>query len=201
MPARVPTRLAAATVLMTVVLAGCGLTDPYQQHTIVSRPTTATPAPLPSDQADPAPERGGTTPQSTHAEPTTLAPDAALASPQAALERYAQLYLNWNATNVVQVQRRLASISIGQARAQALQAAASANRDPELANSRLANRGEVIAVSPGLASAGGRWVIVTSEQTTGQGDYQGLPPTQHIIYAQLTRTHAGYVVSQWAPQN
>jgi hypothetical protein len=201
MPARVPTRLAAATALMTVVLASCGLTDPYQQHAVISRPTTATPAPPPSDQADPAPERGGTTPQSTHAEQTTLAPDAAQASPQAALARYARIFLNWNVRDVVQVQRRLASISLGQARAQALQAAASAARDGELAASRLANHGQVIALAPGQASAAGRWVIVTSERTTGQGDYQGLPPTQHLIYAQLTRTPAGYVVSQWAPQN
>jgi hypothetical protein len=200
MTARTLTRLIAAAVV-TVAIAGCGLTDPYQQHTITSRPTTATPAPPPSDQADPAPERGGTTPQSTHTEQSTLAPDAALASPQAAVERYARVYLNWTARDVVQAQRRLASISLGQARAQALQAAASAARDGELAASRLANHGQVIALAPGQASAAGRWVIVTSERTTGQGDYPGLPPTQHIIYAQLTRTRSGYVVSQWAPQN
>ena len=31
-------------------------------------------------------------------------------------------------------------------------------------------------------------MIVTSELTTGAGDYQGLPPTLHIIYARVTNT-------------
>ena len=34
-------------------------------------------------------------------------------------------------------------------------------------------------------------MLVTSEQTTGKGDYAGLPPTLHVIYAQVTRDPDG----------
>ena len=44
-------------------------------------------------------------------------------------------------------------------------------------------------------------MLVTREQTTGQGDYAGLPPTLHVIYAQLTATANGWVVTRWQPQN
>jgi hypothetical protein len=43
-------------------------------------------------------------------------------------------------------------------------------------------------------------VIVTSETTSGQGDYSGLPPTLHVTYAQLTDTHHGWIVTAWNPQ-
>ncbi|MFZ1996725.1 MAG: hypothetical protein WAU75_21605 [Solirubrobacteraceae bacterium] len=201
MPARALTRV--IPVLAALPLAGCGLTDPYQQHSpaaTTAATTTAATAGRP-DQGDPAPERGGTIPTAAQAAQNRLAVDAAKGTPQATLERYAAIYLNWSAANVIAVQHRLAAVSLGQARAQALQAAASAARDPELARSHVANHGQVIAISPGRGPAGGRWVIVTSEQTSGQGDYAGLPPTLHITYAQVTRTRSGWVVSGWAPQN
>jgi hypothetical protein len=189
--------LAAALALM---LAGCGLTDPYQQRSTTSVPI-ATAARTRADQTDPAPERGGTIPSPAQAAQTRLTAGASQATPQATLERYAAIYLNWNSTNVIQVQRELASISLGQARAQALQAAANAGHDPQLSGSHISNRGQVIAASPRHGSASGEWVIVTSEQTSGRGDYRGLPPTLHIIYARLERTGRGWVISEWSPQN
>ena len=44
-------------------------------------------------------------------------------------------------------------------------------------------------------------MVVTREQTIGKGDYAGLPPTLHVIYAQLTRTANGWVVTRWQPEN
>ena len=49
-----------------------------------------------------------------------VAVGAAQQTPQAALERYARLYVNWTADRVAGIQRELASLSTGQARAQAL---------------------------------------------------------------------------------
>ena len=103
-----------------------------------------------------------------------------------ALTRYALLYINWTAANVAANQRQLAAISLGQARAQALQAAASLARDPELTKSAVSNTGTVVAIERWARRGRGLWVLVTREQTTGQGDYAGLPPTLHVIYAQLT---------------
>jgi hypothetical protein len=191
-----------AAVAVLAMLGGCGFTNPYQSSPTHSTTTqAATRTPPPADQRDPPPERGGMIPPAARAPQSKLAGGAGRPTPHMALERYTAMYLNWTAANVIAAQRRLASISLKQARAQALQAAASAARDPQLTNSHLANHGRVIAVSPGQGDAAGKWVIVTSEQTSGQGDYQGLPPTLHIIYAQLTNTSQGWVISGWLPQN
>jgi hypothetical protein len=187
-------------IAAAAAIAGCGLHDPYRTTTTSSSPARHASAPA-ADQRDPAPERGGTIPNNARAAQRTRAAGAARPTPQEALARYAAAYLDWNADNVIRVQRALASISLGQARAQAQQAAATAARDPQLTHRHVANHGQAIAIAPGEHAAAGQWVIVTSEQTTGDGDYHELPPTLHVIYAQLTHTGRGWVVSEWQPQN
>ena len=186
------------SVLGAAALAGCGISDPYtakQSAATSARAPVATVA-----NADPAPERGGTIPAAARAAQTRVAVGGAQPTPQGALERYARLYVNWTADRVVGIQRELASLSTGQARAQALQAAASYARDQTLTQSNVGNIGRLVAISASVPTPG-QWVLVTSEQTSGTGDYAGLPPTLHVIYAQVTRTPAGWVVSEWAPQN
>ena len=151
--------------------------------------------------ADPAPERGGTIPNAAHAAQSELAASARMPTPQAALERYANLDINWTAHTVAGIQDQLAAISLGQARAQALQAAASYGHDSTLQSSQVANTGTVIAVAPGQGPAASWWVIVTRETTTGQGDYAGLPPTDHVTDAQVQHTRNGWVISSWSPQS
>ncbi len=193
--------------LLAVLIAGCGLSNPYQSST--RRPPAACPTPTATstssttaaDFSDPPGERGGTIPHSAQAAQDKLAAGAAASTPQAALKRYADLDINWQAATVAAHQRQLASISLSQARAQALQAAASAARDPLLTHSQVANHGQLIALTPGTGAAASDWVLVTSEHTTGQDNYAGLPPTLHVTYAQVTHTHRGWVVSQWSPQN
>ena len=187
-------------------LAGCGITDPYRRPPPAAPTTTATSTPTTTtrrraDSGDPAPERGGTIPAAAQAAQQNLAAGAGEPTPRAALERYARLYLNWAAAGLVTRQRQLAALSLGQARAQALQAAASAARDPELTRSHVTNPGQRHRDRPGSGAASGRWVLVTRETTTGTGDYTGLPAALHVIYAQVTHTPAGWIVSQWSPQN
>ena len=208
-----PPRLTPTLLATALALAGCGISNPYQSTTrtttsaanTASRARTpaaaASTATAPPDAGDPVPERGGTIPRRAQATENKLLGGAARPTPEAALKRYATTYLNWNATHVIAIQHQLAAISLGQARAQAQQAAVSAARDPQLTTSQVANRGQVIAIAPGQADATGQWVIVTNEQTTGHGDYQDLPATLHIIYAQLTNTRQGWVISGWQPQN
>ena len=197
-------RLPAALAIV-LTLAGCGLSDPYtSQHrattsTSTSAISTTTTATVPN--ADPAPERGGTIPNAAHAAQNKLAASAGMPTPQAALERYANLDINWTARTVAGIQDQLAAISLGQARAQALQAAASYGRDSTLQASQVANTGTVIAIAPGQGSAAGLWVIVTRETTTGEGDYAGLPSTDHVTDAQVEHTEHGFVVSAWSPQS
>ena len=197
---RLPAALAVA-----LTLAGCGLSDPYtSQHaatTSTSASTSTTSTTATATSADPAPERGGTIPNGSQAAQNNPAAGAGRPTPEAALERYANLDINWTAKTVAGVQNQLAAISIGQARAQALQAAVSYGRDRTLQASQVANTGTVVAIAPGQASAAGWWVIVTRETTTGQGDYAGLPPTDHVTNAQVEHTRNGFVVSAWSPQS
>jgi hypothetical protein len=197
---RLPAALVAA-----LFLAGCGLTDPYaSQHPIttgIPTSTSTTSTAATETNADPAPERGGTIPNGAQAAQNTPAAGAGRPTPQAALERYANLDMNWNAKTVARVQDQLAAISVGEARAQALQAAATYGQDTTLQASRVANTGTVVAIAPGQGPAAGWWVIVTRESTTGQGDYAGLPPTDHVTDAQLEHTGNGWVISSWSPQS
>lgn len=192
-------------VLAAVSLAGClNVSDP-DRH-LAPAPTTATAtttaAGTTTPDPTPAPERGGTIPPAAHRAQQQLAREAGSKTPQAALSRYATLWCNWTAATVVARQRQLAAMSLGQARAQALQAAASLAADKTLAASHVATSGQVIAITLRLNATNATvgWVVVTQEQTTGAGAYHGLPATLHITYAQVAGTRAGFVVSAWSPQ-
>jgi hypothetical protein len=201
--ARVRARRVAVTLVALLVageLAGCaGIANPYQTASTATKSTST--AATPADTGDPTPERNGSVPGHDQGVIDHLGAGAGRTSPQAALARYAELYVNWTAAGVAANQRQLAAISLGQARAQALQAAASFARDPELTKSAVSNTGSVVAIAPGQGAAAGLWVVVTREQTIGNGDYAGLPPTLHVIYALLTRTASGLVVTRWQPEN
>jgi hypothetical protein len=191
-------------VSAAVALAGCGLTDPYTakqpSSSVPNSTSTSTTPSAATTNADPAPERGGTIPADTRATQRRLAIGAGEPSPQSALERYARLYVNWSARTVATDQREIAAISVDEARAQALQAAATYAQDQTLKQSGVANSGHVVAIASSTTTPG-QWVLVTSEQTTGKGDYAGLPPTLHVTYAQVIHASSGWVVSEWAPQN
>jgi hypothetical protein len=201
---RQPNLRLPAALAIALILAGCGLTDPYtNQHseTISSTSTSTTSTIATATNADPVPERGGTIPSSAQAARNDTTAAAGRPTPQAALEQYVQLDINWTAKTVARVQQQLAAISIGQARAQALQAAASYERDSTLQASGVANTGTVIAIAPGQGPATDWWVVVTRESTTGKGDYAGLPATDHVTNAQVEHTRNGFVVSAWSPQS
>lgn len=189
-PARAAALLAAA-----VLLVGCSPDNPYGPQPTRPRTTSA------PDSPDPGPERGGTIPAAARAEQLTLAPAVAGPTPQAAFARYATVAVNWSWRDLAAVERRLATLSLGRARAQALQAAAHAAADTTLRQQRIRNSGRAVSIAPGQGQAAGRWVIVTNERTSGRGAYAGLPPTLHVTYAQVTHTRRGFVVTRWQPQN
>jgi hypothetical protein len=193
--------------LTALIAGGCGITDPYQQHAPAGTSTvtsTATNAPQATTRTDdPSDRPAGNYPPVQITLGATGQAAVPLGEPtsQAALERYARLDTNWSAQTLRQTRRTLAAISLGSARANALQAAASYGRDTVLLHSQVRNTGTVIAIAPDQAGPAGRWVIVTRETTVGQGDYAGLPPALHVVYAQVIHTRSGWVVSEWAPQN
>lgn len=195
-----PTQIvcAAAAAATAIALGGCvSIHNP--DATLKHRTTPATASASAPADPTPVPERGGTIPARARQAQQQLAAGAGAGSPTGALARYATVWSNWTAATVIAHQRQLAGISLGQARAQALQAITSLQHDQTLAKSQVSNSGQVVAIAPALHTPG-EWVIVTSERTSGQGNYAGLPPTLHVTYAQLTHTNHGYVVSQWSPR-
>jgi hypothetical protein len=177
-------RAAVATGWLALVLAGCGISDPYT----TTQPSSST---VSSHGAD-VPDDDGLSP------PRMIAtPRAAAASPQVALARYAALYVNWTAASLSGDERRLVTLSTGQARAQAL--AESNHPAPAVARYAVSNSGSVVAIGEGRGVERGRWAVVTVEQTNGYGPYLGLPATSHVTWATVVRVAQGWIVSGWYP--
>jgi len=171
-----------------VAISGCGITNPYQH------PSHTAPAGTTSAQTSTA---------STSAAASTPPPVGAISgssSPQAAIERYATDDINWSSATLGADQRHLASISLGAARAMALQAAATYGAGSQLQRSKVANSGQITSIAAGQGPLRGRWVITTQEHTGGTGDYAGLPAQAHVYYARVQHTTTGWVISQWSPQ-
>jgi len=171
-------------------LTGCGIHDP-DRRVANPRPTTAAPATQPAGSPE-ASEHDG--PEQAAA-PRPAAADLA-STPQAALERFARLYVNWTAAQLPERARQLAAASIGQAHSQVLGLAANTQT---LERYQVTNTGTVVAIAPGQGEEQGRWAVVTNELTSGSGPYLGLPATSHVTWATVTRQPDGYVVSTWYP--
>jgi hypothetical protein len=194
----IPVLLAPAAV----GLAGCGITDPYTAQQATTTPHAPTTGPVVTatvtDPSEPPPFKTTATAGSG----VTQAPvRAGASSPRQALELYTGLYVNWTAQTIGAHQRQLAGLAGGTARAAALQAAASYGRDNLLEHSHVSNTGVLVSIAAGKGPEHGDWVIVTSERTTGQNDYAGLPATAHVTYAHVTHTPDGWVINRWSPQS
>jgi hypothetical protein len=126
-------------------------------------------------------------------------PAAAQPTAQAAVERFASLYMNWTYRTLADEQRALASAAVGEARRDALQAATAAH-NPQLTRNRVWNRGEILAMAPDRARPG-RWLIVTREETGGSAEYRALPASSHVIVALAVAAGGGWAIEQWQPQS
>jgi len=169
---------------LALTLAGCGITDPYATSQRTSSIVRNQEASVPDDDGPSPP-------------PLRITAGAAAPTAQAALAHYGSLYVNWTAATLAADERKLASLSTGQARAQAL--AEKLHPSPTVARYAVSNSGSVVAIAEGQGTERGRWAVVTVEQTNGYGPYQGLPATSHVTWATVAQVAAGWVVSGWYP--
>lgn len=207
-----------ATALLAVTCGGCGeshssparATRAAAGPSITLTPAQATPpttTPRPQrneareDPHEPIPERGGTIPAAAKRRQDSVTQSALSPTPQQALTRFGELYVNWSARTVRGHQLALAGISIGAARLEAEQVAARVQGNSVIGQDSVSNSGEVISVARGSGSASGSWVVVTREHTEGIRGYANLPSRIQITYAQLRHTQGGWVVSSWQPQH
>jgi hypothetical protein len=124
-------------------------------------------------------------------------------SPQTAVIRFANAYINWNYADVAVRLSALARISVGQARSAMQLAAAQVSADSTLRGSGIANQGSVEAVGA-IAGHPDQWAVVTLEQTSASRSsaYQGLAPAWHVTVATVQRQPGGsWVVSGWQPES
>ena len=89
--------LSLLPALAAALLTGCGISDPYAGTHAADVDVDELLRRGAVTNADPAPERGGTIPAGARAAQSRLSTGAAQPTPQAALERYAHLYVNWTA--------------------------------------------------------------------------------------------------------
>jgi hypothetical protein len=176
------------SVACAVLVAGCGIHDPYRRLRVDPSPTAiraTTPAAAPDANEADGPKVGAPA-AVPHGTPTA----------QAALVRFAELFTNWTAAGLPGRARQLAAISTGQARSEALNMR---GRRDVLVRYRVTNTGSVVAIARGQGEERGRWAIVTNELTSGTGPYLGLPATSHVTWATVVHERGGYVVSTWYP--
>lgn len=184
-----------ALLAATMVIAACGIGDPYA-HAPATRPHhtqpgAAAPAPAQNPGEPPAPA-----PPSAQSQ----TPSGLTAKPEQAIQRFALVYVNWTWRTLAPQLRELAAMSVGAARLAEQQAAAADGRDSEIATTHVYNRGQIVSIAPSRTQSS-EWVIVTREQTGGNAQYDGLQPSWHVTLARLAHLPTGYAISQWLPQN
>ena len=179
------TRLATVAALAAcIAVEGCA--DPYSSPT-ASRPTAEPTPTVPGELPLPQPSRSDDT------QPTGRLP----ATAGLAARRAADLAYTWTARTAAARQTRLAAISTGQARRDALQAAARLPTDPQLAAGQATSSGRLaaIALRPGRTTRSG--LLVTHEQLKANGVHQD---RWRVTLVTLIRLPQGWAVSRWSPQ-
>jgi hypothetical protein len=175
------------TLLLGCVLAGCN--NPYAN---AAPPSAQTPGVSVQNAGEP--------PAPSPSTPSSQAPAAVQHTAKHAILQFAHLYANWTYQTLTRDQLALAAMSVDAARLAERQAAAASRTDNTIERAHLVNRGEILGVSEDLAQPGW-WTLITREQTSGGGEYEGLTATDHVMLVKLATVPGGWVVSQWLPQS
>jgi hypothetical protein len=178
--------IALCLLLGALALAGCTNPD--------------APSAGPHTTSTASPQNAGEPPAPAPASPAAQAPADVQPSPQQALSAFSRLYSNWTYRTLTSDQRALAAMSVGAARLAEQQAAASSTADTTIARGGIWNSGQIVSIAEDTTQPG-TWVIVTSEQTGGSSEYEGLPAAYHVTLARLARVPGGFAVSEWLPQS
>jgi len=172
---------------LVLLLTGCGLAGG-----IGGTPaTTQTP-----EAANPGEQQGTIPPGQQTSQPVNPA-----ASPDAAIMRFASLYINWTYRDLAEHERQLAASAVGDARLAESQAGASAERDRDLQQGHIYNRGSVISVAAVIGGAPGQYTVVTREETGGNPEYAGLQAAFHVTFATVQQLRTGWAIREWQPQS
>jgi hypothetical protein len=167
---------AIIAAILTCALGGCA--DPYATH---HEPRTGV---------------AGEAPQRLRLEPKSGTARTPMAAADAAIRRAVALTTTWNAGNAAQRMRRFADMTTGQARRDALNAAARLTTDPLLRRGAARSRGDVLGVALERRDPAIRLVVVRSRLIV-----QGIRQDHiRVVLATLHRSPRGWSISHWEPQ-
>jgi hypothetical protein len=156
-----------------VILAGCGLRDPYAQQSERRAPTPSAAAPA----APPAVPLNG---------PAGSATDV--------LARYATAWVNWTGASLDRQREGLLTLAAGPLEDELRKDAAEATRTRLQEVSNAYSRGRYVGAIP---QAGETTIVVTYEEVAALGGQaQG---AYHVYLARTARTAKGWRVTQWQP--
>lgn len=156
--------------------------------------------PIGQQQSASAPQNAGEAPAPAPPSPVGQTPADPKPRPQAALQEFAHVYINWSYRTLTHDQRTLVAKSVGPARLAEQQAAATSADDSTIQQGHIENTGTIVSITRDLIRPG-LWVIVTREQTTGSTQYEGLPASYHVTLARLQHVRGGWAVEEWLPQS
>lgn len=195
--------LAAAAIALT---PGCGPQDPYSKpdkprpdRSQQATPTTT--APAAGEQATTPAHDGelaGSVPSELRDPAPTRFPEAGR-TPKVTLALGARLYGNWTSATAPAAFRRIAALSVGDARAQLRQIAAQSGIDTQQQGVR--SRSSIVSIRIAGHGPTRRATVVTRDIVTGPG----LPATPaggdyNVTRAQLVRRSGVWVIDRWEPQ-
>lgn len=162
----------ALPLLAAVVLAGCGVRDPY------------------AEQPQARAWARGEAPQASPPVATLARADGATS----VLARYATSWVNWSATTLAEQRAGLLALSAGQLAQQLHEDAAQALRARLQEVSRAYSRGRYVGA---ISEHGGRALVVTFEEVAPLGGQaQG---AYHVYLTRTARTAQGWRVMEWQP--
>jgi hypothetical protein len=185
-------RLALAAACVMLVLAGCAVSDPYENHS--ARPT---PAPR-------APGNGGPPGESHEAGPAPVPAPVALPrrggarSARSAAAAFARAWTNWSWRTIRTSGRARAALAAGELRRRVLQDTRAARTDRTLARDRIVNHGEVLAVDARVRGGVGTAYAVVRETNAADGIAVIGDTVMRVYRAELRRSSlGGWFVTAW----
>jgi hypothetical protein len=161
-------------LVVSAILTGCGLSDPYSQQ--------------PHTGAATAP---GVAPQMRPPQPES--PSGA-SSATSVIARYTTLWVNWTAATLPRERAELFALATGQLADELRNDAAQTVKNRLQEVSQAYSRGRYVGV---IAQRAGRTIVVTYEEVALVG---GQPQgAYHVYLARPQRTPSGWRLSEWQP--
>lgn len=187
--------LGGVGLLLAAAAAGCA--DPYADRPPDSKPAasatstaaSATPTPPASGDAVPPAASPGTAQAAVGADATR--------SPRSLARAYATLGINWDWRTLTPQLERAQALAVGPLRNDLVLTAELARTDESLRRDRTGSRGRVLSVTAKGAGSTRRVVVVTREQELRDGRATLEGPRTKVYTGTLTRTAAGWRVTDW----